>query len=57
MPTTKKYKFTLGRGSEMHDLEEVIEVPFDTTDDEVQEMFENWLSNYIDAGYERVYDE
>lgn len=53
----RKFKFYAGLGYVGADHEEIVEIEDDCTEEELEEIFEGWLSNYLDAGYDEIEDE
>lgn len=49
-----KAKFTLSIGYPTARHEEVVEIDDDTTDEQLQKDWEQWMWNYIDGGPERL---
>lgn len=47
----KRIKFFLGIGFRNANQEEIMEFEDDATDEEIDETFEDWKSNYIDASW------
>jgi hypothetical protein len=47
----RKIRFYLGIGISNAAQEEVVEFEDDTTDDEIEDAFQEWKSNYIDANW------
>ena len=50
----RRFKFYLGIGYANAAHEEIVEVPDDYTDEDIDEMFNGWMWNYIDVGYEEI---
>lgn len=53
---TKKYRFCFGIGYVGADHEEIVELPEDMTEDEVEEEFKEWVWNHINGYWEVVED-
>ena len=52
--TVRRFKFYLSIGYANAAHEEIVEIPDDYTDADIDEMFNGWIWNYIDAGYEEI---
>ena len=50
----RRFKFYLSIGYANAAHEEIVEIPDDYTDADIDEMFDVWVQNYIDAGYEEI---
>lgn len=53
----RHYKFYADLGYVSADCEEIVEVPDDYTEEDVEEMFECWLSNHLDYGFIEIEEE
>ena len=54
MDEMKKYKFTLALGTAVGKEIEIVELPADYTESEVEGEFREWVWNQLDAWYEEV---
>lgn len=50
----KKYRFYLDIGYVGANHQAEIEVEDDCTEEELEDMFQGWMYNYLDAGYEEI---
>ena len=53
----KKIKFYADLGYVGANREEIVEVPDSYTEEDIEEMFECWLSNYLDCGFIEIEEE
>lgn len=49
-----KIKMTLGIGYPNANQEEIIEVADDASEEEIEEIWQEWSNNYIDGGFEII---
>lgn len=53
----EKIEFYADLGYVGADCKEIVEVPDDDTEEDIEEMFECWLSNHLDCGFTKIEEE
>lgn len=53
----RRVKFTLSIGYPGADHEEIVEFDDDTTDEQIEEAYEDWRNNYLDGSWWEVDEE
>lgn len=51
-----KVHFTLSIGIANAKQQDTVDIPDDYTDDQINEEYQDWLSNYLDGGWHKVED-
>lgn len=53
----KRIEFYADLGYVGADCKEIVEVPDDYTEEDIEEMFEYWLSNHLECGFIEIEEE